>query len=75
MAEREFFPIVSVYLKVIIINDAGRVKSRPTIQKRHTIVHPSRRIRRSVANLQKDKTILFDGSAVQCNGDINSDGL
>jgi len=30
---------------------------------------------KTVANLQKDKTILFDGSAVQCDGDMDSDGL
>jgi imidazolonepropionase-like amidohydrolase len=30
---------------------------------------------KTVANLQKDKTILFDGSALQCNGEMDSDGL
>lgn len=30
---------------------------------------------KTVANLQKEKTILFDGSAVQCNGDPDMDGL
>ena len=30
---------------------------------------------KTVANLQKDKTVLFDGSAVQCDGDMDLDGL
>jgi imidazolonepropionase-like amidohydrolase len=29
----------------------------------------------TVANLQKDKTIFFDGTAIQSSGDMNSDGL
>ncbi|MGD0464423.1 MAG: amidohydrolase family protein [Tepidisphaeraceae bacterium] len=29
----------------------------------------------TVANLQKDKIILFDGAAIQCNGDLNTEGL
>jgi imidazolonepropionase-like amidohydrolase len=29
----------------------------------------------TVANLQKDKTIFFDGAAIQSSGDMNSDGL
>lgn len=29
----------------------------------------------TVANLQKDKTILFDGTAIQCDGEISLDGL
>jgi imidazolonepropionase-like amidohydrolase len=30
---------------------------------------------KTVANLQKDKTILFDGNVVHCDGDMDLDGL